>query len=133
MRAKPRNILAGEWGEKVAADFLSQAGFEIIASRIRFGPREELDLVARDGDAVVFVEVKTRGGEEYGRPMSAVDRGKRERMSRAAVHYLRRAGFPKMFVRFDVVEVVGEPGDAAPAVRHVRNAFTMDPRYRLPY
>lgn len=133
MSVKPRNLRAGEWGESVAADFLSQSGLKVLASRIRFGQREELDIVAREGDAVVFVEVKTRGSEDYGRPISAVDRGKRERMSRAAVHYLRRAGFPKMFVRFDVVEVVGEPGDAPPAVRHVRNAFTMDPRYRLPY
>lgn len=131
-RAKDNNA-SGEWGEKVAAEALAQAGLTILASRIRFGPREELDLVARDGESIVFVEVKTRAGESYGRPISAVNRAKRETLSRAAVHYLRRLGFPRVFVRFDVVEILGEPGCAEPVVRHVRNVFTIDSRYRLPY
>jgi putative endonuclease len=124
---------AGEWGEDVAAAYLRQAGLKILGSRVRFGAREELDLVASDGDTVVFVEVKARGSEAYGRPASAVDRTKRERMSRAALHYLRAIGFPRVYVRFDVVEVVGKPAGPAPVVRHIRNAFAMDPRFRLPY
>jgi putative endonuclease len=124
---------AGEWGEEVAAAYLKQAGLAMLGSRVRFGAREELDLVARDGETLVFVEVKMRGSEAYGRPASAVDRKKRERMSRAALHYLRGLGFPRVYVRFDVVEVVGKPAGGPPLVRHIRNAFTMDPRYRLPY
>ncbi len=130
---KAEHLVAGEWGEHVATKALKQSGLLILASRIRFGPREELDIVARDGDTLVFVEVKTRRSESFGRPMAAVNRAKREALSRAAVHYLRRLGFPRVFVRFDVVEVVGEHGDDQPRVRHVRNAFTLDPRYRLPY
>ena len=133
--SKPQaaNLEAGEWGEGVASKALKQAGLSILACRIRFGPREELDIVARDGETLVFVEVKTRRSESFGRPIAAVNRAKRETLSRAAVHYLRRLGFPRVFFRFDVVEVVGEPGDDMPRVRHVRNAFALDPRYRLPY
>jgi putative endonuclease len=130
---KAEHLAAGEWGEGVAADALKQAGFRILASRIRFGPREELDIVCRDGETLVFVEVKTRRSESFGRPLAAVNRAKRGTLSQAAVHYLRRLGFPRVFVRFDVVEVVGKPGDDMPRVRHLRNAFTLDPRYRLPY
>lgn len=124
---------AGEWGEGVAAEALRQAGLKIIGSRVRFGSRDELDLVARDGDTLVFVEVKTRATESFARPIAAVNREKRAALSRAAVHYLRRLGFPSLYVRFDVVEVVGEPGGGDPLVRHVPNAFTLDPKYRLPY
>ncbi len=131
--SRVEHLAAGEWGEGVAIKALKQAGLSILASRIRFGPREELDVVARDGDTLVFVEVKTRRNESFGRPMAAVNRAKRETLSRAAVHYLRRLGFPRVFVRFDVVEVVGRPGDDSPRVRHVLNAFTLDPKYRLPY
>ena len=130
---RTEHLAVGEWGEGVAMEALRQTGFLILASRIRFGPREELDIVARDGDTLVFVEVKTRRGESFGRPIAAVNRAKRETVSRAAVHYLRKLGFPRVFIRFDVVEVVGERGDNLPRVRHVRNAFTMDTRYRLPY
>lgn len=127
------NITAGEWGEGVAVRALKELGLEILATRIRFGSREELDIVARDGETLVFVEVKTRGSESFGRPVAAVNKAKRDVLSRAAVHYMRRLGFPRVYIRFDVVEVVGKPGNGSPNVRHLRNAFTLDPRYRLPY
>lgn len=123
---------SGVWGEAVAERVLRDAGYKILGRRIRFTPREELDLVARHKDVLVFVEVKTRGSEAFGRPFDSVDRDKRRAMGRAAVHYLKRLGFPRIFYRFDVVEVVGEPGDSDPVVRHIENAFTLDERYRLP-
>jgi putative endonuclease len=122
----------GEWGEGVAERALRASGYKILGKRVRFSSREELDLVARQKDVLVFVEVKTRGSESFGRPYDSVDRDKRRAMGRAAVHYLKRLGFPGIFYRFDVVEVIGEPGDAAPEVRHIENAFTLDDRYRLP-
>jgi putative endonuclease len=124
---------AGRWGENVAARLLERSGFKILGRRVRVGTRDELDLVARDGSSLVFVEVKTRSSEIYGRPVSAVDRKKRHAMSRAAVRYLAKLRFPKVVFRFDVVEVVGSPGTSDPTVRHIRNAFPLDRRYAPPY
>lgn len=129
--AKPPD--AGLWGENLAARFLERAGLKILGRRVRVGTRDELDLVARDGESLVFVEVKTRRSEDFGRPVSAVDRKKRHAMSRAAVRYLAKLKYPRVFFRFDVVEVVGCPEDDEPELRHIRNAFPLDRRYHPPY
>ncbi|MCE9614034.1 MAG: YraN family protein [Lentisphaerae bacterium] len=126
------HLETGEWGERCAEQYLRQAGFKILGRRVRFGPREELDLVARDGRVLVFVEVKARASEAFGRPAASVDRHKRDVLSRAAVHYLGALRFPKVNFRFDVVEVVGRPDGDPPTVRHIPNAFTLSPRYMLP-
>ena len=131
-KAKLRSEASGEWGEEEAERVLKKAGYKVLGRRVRVGTRDEIDLLARDGEALVFVEVKTRASESYGRPLSAVDRQKRHVLSRAAVRYLQRLKDPKVCFRFDVVEVVGEPGDAFPLVRHIENAFPLDRRYNLP-
>jgi putative endonuclease len=122
---------AGAWGEDQAGDFLQRAGFRILHRRLRIGRRDEFDLVARDGAVLVFVEVKTRASEAFGRPFAAVDRRKRHALSRAAVRYLRKLGGPPPCFRFDVVEVVGRPGEPIRDIRHIRNAFPLDRRYRV--
>ena len=85
------HIATGKWGEKVAERLLKKTGYRILGRRVRIGTRDELDLVARDGQVLVFVEVKTRKAEDYGRPAAAVDRGKRHVMSRAATRYLQES------------------------------------------
>lgn len=122
----------GLWGEEVAARTLCAKGLKILGRRVRIGLRDELDIVARDGDILVFVEVKTRRGESFGRPVTAVDRGKRHVMSRAAVRYLKKLKDSRVPFRFDVVEVVGTPGGSEPVVRHMTSVFTLDRRYVLP-
>jgi len=100
---------------------------------VRIGKRDELDLVARDGEVLVFVEVKTRKSERFGRPVSSVDRAKRHTLSRAAVRYIKRLKDPHVYFRFDVVEVVGEiDAPDPPVIRHIENAFPLDSRYSLP-
>lgn len=123
---------AGAWGEKTAEIFLIKSGFRILGRRVRIGDRDELDLVARDGDVLVFVEVKTRGSESFGRPVAAVNPQKRHYLSRAAVRYLQRLKTRPEAFRFDVVEVIGAPADPRPEIRHIRNAFPLDRRYRVP-
>ena len=126
---------AGAWGERLAADFLENKGYRILGRNVRFGSRCELDLVARSPapEALVFIEVKTRRNEDYGRPASAVDRAKRRALGRAAVRYLRRVKAKPAHIRFDVVEVVGTPDGPPPVVRHVESAFSLGPGYRLPW
>ena len=128
----PFHLRTGVWGETQAERLLKAKGYRILGRRVRVTARDELDLVARDGDVVVFVEVKTRKTEAFGAPLAAVDRAKRHTVSRAAVRYLQRVKFPKVYIRFDVVEVIGTEDEDNPVVRHIENAFTLDPHYRLP-
>lgn len=130
----PATHRSGAWGEELAARHLRAKGYRTLGRNVRFGPRRELDLVARDPrtDTLVFVEVKTRQSEDFGRPMAAVNRGKRRAFGRAVVRYLRQLRQRPAHVRFDVVEVVGQPGDATPVIRHIANAFSLPPEYRLP-
>lgn len=127
------HLETGKWGEKQAEQYLRGKGYRILGRRVRVGRRDEIDLVARHGNALAFVEVKTRASERFGRPLNEVDRKKRLVLSRAAVRYLKKLKRPPVYFRFDVVEVVGRVGDEHPHVRHIENAFTLDSRYSLPY
>lgn len=128
----PDHLRTGIWGERQAEQHLRAKGLVILGRRARISVRDEIDLVARDGEILVFVEVKTRKGEMFGRPLSSVDRRKRHALSRAAIRYLQKLGRPVNF-RFDVVEVVGEKDGPGPVIRHVENAFCLDRCYSLPW
>jgi putative endonuclease len=128
----PFHLRAGLWGEGQAELYLRSKGFKIIGRRMKVGLRDEIDLVAREQETLVFVEVKTRKSERYGRPFESVDRRKRHALSRAAVRYLQRLKQPVNF-RFDVVEIVGGPDGELPVVRHIENAFLLDRCYVLPW
>ena len=111
----------GRQGEDIAHRYLRRLGYTIVARnwRTRSGSGE-VDLVACDGPALVFVEVKSRATDQYGAPDRAIDREKRIHIARAARDYARRAGVEWSRVRFDVVNVLdGKP----PAVTHLRDAF----------
>jgi putative endonuclease len=115
----------------MAVKFLRNKQYRISGQRVRVGKHDELDVITEHDGAMVFVEVKTRKNENYGRPFSAVNKEKRRRLSRAAVRYLKHKKIKPDYIRFDVVEVIGEPGAAAPEIRHIENAFQLDPAYRL--
>jgi len=133
-RLLPDHLRAGLWGERIAERALRHKGYRILGRRVRFGPREELDLVARDGNDLVFVEVKTRASEDYGRPIDAVSPDKQRLLVRAAWGYLRRLGKRRPeYIRFDVVEVIGRAEDGEPTVNHIENAFSPGPELRLPW
>ena len=121
----------GKWGEKVAARALRRKHYRILGRRVKVGTRDEIDIVARDGRVLVFVEVKTRATEIFGRPAKAVDGKKRHSMSRAAVRYLKRLGNPNVYFRFDIVEIIGAVDATEIRINHIENAFTLDKRYSL--
>ena len=121
----------GDWGEAEACRLLRRKGYKVLGTKVRPNRRDELDIVAKHGKTIVFVEVKTRRSEHFGRPAMAVDKRKRQKLCRAAAAYLRRKGTPRYYYRFDVVEVIGQPGEQAPTVRHLENAFQFDIRYRF--
>ncbi len=120
------HLKTGRIGEKQAEKFLKKSGLKIIARNVQVG-YDELDLIARQGDTLVFVEVKTRANEEFGRPAAAVNRAKRKKLSRAAMHFLKKRKLRPPYIRFDVVEVIGD----RPEIRHIQNAFQLEGGYRI--
>ncbi|MCF7848934.1 MAG: YraN family protein [Kiritimatiellales bacterium] len=128
---EPAHLRSGRWGEKQAEKLLKQKGYKILGRRVNVGKHDELDLIARQDETLVFIEVKTRKNEDFGRPASAVGSKKRKHLSRAAVHYLKRLKSNPAYIRFDVVEVIGEPGGSVPELRHIENAFPLDPSFQL--
>lgn len=109
-------------GERMAEEFLRLRGFEILDRNVRSG-RGEIDLIARDGDSIVFVEVKLRSGGDSAAPLVAVNWKKREDVSRAATRWLQSRGLTDRPMRFDVVGVTLEPDGSHLRVEHIRNAF----------
>ena len=107
-----RNLALGAHGEELAAKYLTAAGMTIAARnwRCRYG---ELDIVARAGESIVFVEVKTRSGSGFGRPAEAVTRIKQARIRKLAMLWLAERAGPWVPVRFDVVEVLVPRSGAA--------------------
>ena len=115
-------IALGRWGEDVAVRHLETAGYEVLARnwRCREG---ELDIVARLGSALVFVEVKTRSSTAYGEPAEAVDWRKARRLHQLAARWLTEDRPPGWHdLRFDVISVLRRAG-AAPEVLHLQGAF----------
>jgi putative endonuclease len=114
-------IALGQRGEDLAEQFLRRAGFKIVA-RHYSTPVGELDLIARDKDTVVFVEVKTRSDQRLADPHEAVGPTKQRRMTRAARWFLRQQRCEDRPCRFDIVSVVVPEGGRA-TIEHFRDAF----------
>ncbi|MBU6181721.1 MAG: YraN family protein [Verrucomicrobia bacterium] len=120
--AEAAHIALGRRGEEVAARHLGRNGHKILRRNFRAPHGGEVDIVCRDRrhNELVFVEVKTRSSEEFGRPSEAVDQKKRRLVIRGAMKWLRMLEMPDIVFRFDIVEVLaGPPGE----VRHIENAF----------
>ena len=115
----------GRWGEKLAARFLRRQGYRIIRRNF-LSPAGEIDIVAREGDVLVFVEVKTRTGDDFGGPLAAVGHGKRRKVAQAARSYLARHRIPDAPCRFDVVGVTRVEGRKEPEIELVRDAFSLN-------
>ena len=116
-----RNQEFGRRGEAAAARYLELCGYDILEMNWEC-PAGEADIIARDVDTVVFVEVKTRRSIEKGFPAERVDAEKRSRYEKIAMWYLRNYEFLDVPVRFDVVSLVVCEEDRA-MVRHYVNAF----------
>ena len=126
-----RPVPTGERGEKLAAVFLRKKGYAVVVRNWR-NPRDrrdELDLVCRDGEVLVFVEVKTRDAGALVSGYHAVDGRKKKVVRRTATAYMRRLRVRPHTYRFDVVEVsVGANGEAE--VRHYENIDLFQKHFR---
>ncbi|RTY36721.1 YraN family protein [Chlorobium phaeovibrioides] len=100
--------LLGREGERIAAGFLEKKGYRIVQRNFRFH-RNEIDIIAMDGETVCFIEVKTRSSATKGEPAEAVTPGKQREIARAAEAWLAFSSEGEPDCRFDVVGIIAEP------------------------
>jgi len=101
------NFELGIWGEREAVKFLKKKKYKVIEQnyRCKLG---EVDIIARHGAYLVFIEVKTRASNRYGLPMEAVDEAKQRKLTMLALYYQKSKGLLDLPIRFDVVQILGE-------------------------
>jgi putative endonuclease len=122
MILKKAKILLGREGERIAERFLKKKGYKLVQRNYRCAAGE-LDLIVLDQRVIVFVEVKTRTGMEYGTPLEAVAARKQQKMIYAAQFFLNAKKLSQREARFDVIGI-SWPG-AEPQVEHIENAFEL--------
>ena len=117
------NKSLGEVGESIAMTYLKGQGFSIVERNFRC-VCGEVDIVAREGRSIVFVEVKCRKNKMYGPPQLAVTAFKQRQISKAALVWLSKRRLYDSEARFDVVAIVLHKNDL-PEIEHIRNAFDL--------
>jgi len=115
-------IWLGNFGEKVAVDWLLTQRCKVLVQNFRGPKRGEVDIIARDGKLLLFIEVKTRREGSKIRPLDAVNREKQGLIERGANAWLKQLGHRNLPWRFDVIEVYVQEGEK-PRVNHVKDAF----------
>ena len=119
--------LLGDAGEREAARSLRRHGMKVLCRGYRTD-HGEIDLVALDGDVVVFVEVKAR---RHGEPAEAVTPEKQRRLTLAALHFLKKHRLLDQPCRFDVVAIVWPEDRSPPRIEHIRDAFEAVGRWQM--
>ena len=118
----PTNNELGAWGEEQAADYLRRKGYTIVERDWKSGHRD-IDIIATNGQVVVFVEVKARRNRVFGEPEDAVDYKKMKNLRAAMNHYIKFKNI-RQDVRFDVITVVGTPYQGEADITHIEDVPT---------
>ena len=117
----------GNRGEQIAQKYLEGKGYKILDVNFR-NKIGELDIVAKEGDCIVFVEVKTRQSLQCGQPYESVHQWKIRKIGQLAQSYLKfKFNTIDMYARFDVISIILEE-ESPPKVEHIKNAFDLSPR-----
>lgn len=119
-KEKAEKELIGRSGEKAAAKYLEKNGYEIVEPNYRVCGAE-VDLIAQKDDTICFVEVKTRGTDDFGLPEEFVDERKRRRIIRAAKVFIGKKKYEDFYVRFDIIAIKHENGKLE--INHIKHAF----------
>ena len=114
------NQRVGKWGEETAAEYLTGRGCEIVARNVRT-PYGEIDIIAKQGEVIIFVEVKTRTSDKMGLPEESITARKRQHMISAAEHYAAEHEIDRW--QIDVISIEGKLG-STPKVTYFENAIT---------
>ena len=121
---KPKPRTKWQHAEDLAARHLRRKGYKILHRNLRLD-RFELDIVARKGDTVVFVEVRSKEDDGVSAPEETIRHTKRQHLRAAARRYLARYEEPELYYRFDVIGVV-LPQTGPHTINHIESAFTME-------
>lgn len=125
----PEHLQMGVWGEELAVAYLSEKGY-VILERDWHSTHRDIDIIAQQGEWIVFVEVKTRRNRDFADPLQAINYQKRKNLRLAIEHYIHYRKFDNPW-RFDVITVVGELGSKIPEINHIENFNIVDsPRHR---
>jgi putative endonuclease len=116
------HLRTGKLGEQMAAAYLQEAGYQILERNYRC-PFGEIDIIAREDDTLVFVEVKSRRSENFGLPQLAVGPEKQRRISRISLYYLQNHRLDEANVRFDVVAILLRREN--PSIELIKDAFEL--------
>jgi putative endonuclease len=120
----------GTRSERAAARFLKRLGYRILARNYSC-PHGELDLVGLDGKCIVFVEVRSTGGEDLTRPAASVGDAKQKRLTNLALHFLQQHRLLDRPARFDVLALSWPEGRRHPEIVHYPNAFEAVGRFQM--
>ncbi len=113
----------GEKGENRATQFLKLRGYQILTRNVRFS-KGEIDIVAKNENSIVFIEVKTRHSAEYCHPIEAVDKKKQKKIKQMGLRYYREKKYAGQgfAIRFDIVTLIWPDGEE-PVIEHFVDAF----------
>ncbi|MBO6117093.1 MAG: YraN family protein [Bacteroidales bacterium] len=117
---KESTYIIGRKGEDIAAEYLESLGYRILTRNYVYC-KKEIDIIARDGNTVVFVEVKERATEVFGMPYQAVTKAKQRKIIDVADNYLRRYNIDSE-ARFDIISITLMP-TSQPQITHIKQAF----------
>lgn len=112
--------ISGKKGEETAVKFLEGKGYEIVARNYRV-KRQEIDIVAKEKDTYIFVEVKSRSSSDFGFPEDFVSPQQEGRIRNAAIHFLTEQNIEAKDIRFDVVSILVHEHDIE--IEHFEDAF----------
>ncbi len=127
-RGGSEHLRIGRLGEKAAKRHLLTKGLKFLTANFKT-QRGEIDLIFRDDDCLVFVEVKTRSSDQWSRPAAAVNSVKKRKLSKVAMGYLKQLDGRRVKFRFDIVEVLWGDNQAR-EIRHLPNSFSLSKPYR---
>ncbi len=116
-----KRIALGKIGESLAVTYLQEQGIDVKIQNYR-QKTGEIDIIAYDGNCLVFVEVKTRQNLAFGLPFEAVTRKKQAQITRVALDYISRNNVTQQAIRFDVISILMAPG-SKPQIEHLKNCF----------
>lgn len=120
----PEHLQMGVWGEELAVAYLREKGY-VILERDWHSTHRDIDIIAQQGEWIVFVEVKARRNRDFADPLLAINNQKRKNLRLAINHYIHYRKFDNPW-RFDVITVVGEMGSKMPEIEHIENFNIID-------
>lgn len=118
---KASNKQIGKLGEEFAEKYLKKQGYKILEKNYRYSRFAEIDIVAKDKDTIVFVEVKTRSDLTFGHPFEAINKTKLQHIFQAGLFYLQNTKEKHKNYRIDIVAVVGKSEESSPKIEHLKN------------